>query len=568
MRKYAIPLACLAALITGAGVTIYLYQDDSLMTVFSNSVYYFLWCTVILFFISIYQYLRKKNVTARELFSQARLPAAVGLALAGIVFLAMHPEFRILSDETNLLSESLSMYREKALFNVIEADFYYNTLHPILKMTAHRPGFFAFLASLIHTVRGFHPENVFIVNYLIAAGVISVIFVFGRRIAGTGFGLSAAVITASFPLFCITASSGGFDALNLLMVLAVYYLIYRFTCTPSPELLDMLLFAYLLAAQCRYETAGLALPVLLAFSLHIRKIKEWRLSIHPPLALLLFLPVIWQKLISTHVANPGDPDDIAFKLLHIPGNILNALEFFFNPFMENYPVSEIVGLLAIIGGILLIVRLTRKSPVPGVRRAVILILIGHAVLFLAHCAYYFGDLRMPWTMRLGIIHVPLIAFGAAYALRKIAALFEYRYPAQPAVALFLVFLMFFGLSRAARNERAGSLTLYREFKRNREFLADYPAAGSLIISLRPNLYTALERGSLSFDHVRRNLPLVRKKIADHLYSTILVIQEIEYATGKSLTGQEFDGIARLETLREYESSDKLFIRISKVIAFR
>ena len=170
-------------------------------------------------------------------------------------------------------------------------------------------------------------------------------------------------------------------------------------------------------------------------------------------------------------------------------------------------------------------------------------------------------------MRLGLIHLPFLTLGAAYALRRLDIAVLRRVPAaSPVLVALVIMLSAVGLSRANDNKIANSLTGYREYRENLRFLKKYPRAGTLIISERSVLYSARKRASRTIDSVRKNLVGLHNQMAERHYRNVLLIQTREYKTGRPLPAHSMGGKLKLETLREYSLTDKHYIRISKVRA--
>ena len=75
------------------------------------------------------------------------------LALTVFIFLSVKPQFRVLSDETNLLAVSKSMLFERRADNVTMGKWYYFNFQPLLRETEKRPYMFPFFTSLVGAVR-------------------------------------------------------------------------------------------------------------------------------------------------------------------------------------------------------------------------------------------------------------------------------------------------------------------------------------------------------------------------------------------------------------------------------
>src|SRR5207249_12322059 len=117
------------------------------------------------------------------------------------------------------------------------------------------------------------------------------------------------------------------EALNLLLVMLISFQLYRFLRRPDPLELEILLLLVALGAQCRYETVVLALPVLVAAALKAKSLRagaaSWRLALVP----LVFVPVVWQRLLTTP-RNEGDGLSATFGVEYVWPHLVRAVEAF------------------------------------------------------------------------------------------------------------------------------------------------------------------------------------------------------------------------------------------------
>ena len=89
---------------------------------FLRGGYYLMALLVLLWALTL---LRSKCISSAKLFIKSyRSGLILSLVLASVVFISVRPRFRVLSDETNLLSISQSMTYEKGIENVTMGAWY------------------------------------------------------------------------------------------------------------------------------------------------------------------------------------------------------------------------------------------------------------------------------------------------------------------------------------------------------------------------------------------------------------------------------------------------------------
>lgn len=538
--------------------------------IFGYTVYYFLWVTVA------FLALTWKEISPKEFFKDVRVPLFWGVVLASVVFLAIPTDFRVLADETNLLSTSLSLYLNKSLYNILHVLPYYDSLHIVHEELAARPALYPFLISLLHTLFGFHWYFGFVVNFFVGVLLITTVVKFGREIKDTAFGVTAGILVAAFPIFAITVTSTGFDTINAAFMTLVFVQIRRFLKEPNDRTTETLILLTILAAQCRYESILLVFPVGIAFLSRIKFVVEQRHSWRFPLLPFLGLPLLWQRILNKHVANAGDNNDEAFGLKYFWDNLEGHLRYFFKPLDNPNPTAFWILIIAVTGFVAFCVihfagkkrvydqNVSTDEKVKAVCKVDVfwyaLVLLGLALSAIIHLTYYFGNPEKPWISRLAVMYVPLIAVWAAYGLSVL-----FRMSSRPAMLILpAVFLLFHYLPVSYQNEAGKSLMLAREFKKIHAFFKDKPIDAQLIISGRPGMFAALGRGAVNYHHANSKNNKLLNDYARHLYTDIWVIQHVLYDTGEPEEEEELKESFILEPVFEFQNSAEEFVRISRV----
>lgn len=440
---------------------------------------------------------------------------ALGLALTAFIFLFQDTQFRILDDETRLLATSRSLYHFHGL-QVLEQ--YLSTPGSeqlIETYPAHRPGLFAVLVSFLHFIFGYSPFHGFALNFAVSTLSLAAFYLAGLRLKNRMTGILAALFLAAFPIYQLNVTSSGFDALNMLMLFLAYAQIIKFMLDPTPKGFELMALTALLAALCRYESAAVALPVALAALYHRKTLLQAqgysnRLALIP----LLYLPVIWQKLVSNNFANPGDPAEKAFELsyTYFSENLLSLFYFFSDFLFLGFPTNQFVFVLALVG---LAVFYRRAMPVMRLRHGaafarrfrdgLLFVLLSHVLITAAQLCYQFGNILLPWVNRFAQVQLIWIPLLAALALSS--AWPKLDAPRRRLAPLLLAAVFVYGLHQTRVDASQGLIIHYRAYQDAREYMpAHFPPETTLVISGQPNTYTALGYSAIGYDTAQDKLP--------------------------------------------------------------
>ena len=538
---------------------------------FSHTTFYFLWGTLVLLAARLRTAYGGQTPSADaesdEVTTVAALPwdrrtwstyIGVMVALTAVSFLAVGTDFRVLSDESNLLSTSRSLFLNRTVVNLLQGDPYYGYWGVIESGLPTRPALFPFALSLLHTLRGFSAAHGFAVNFLVAVALGLVMLRFGEELVDRAYGLAAAVILAAFPLYQLVITSSGYDAMNLLGMMLVFWLLYGFLSRPSATRLEILVLTTILAGQCRYESVLLLLPVAVAAWHHRRLLLATTYSWSFPLLPLLLLPIAWQRLAMGLTSLQQDGRTDVFAIHHVLPNLRGALTFFYDFRETQFPRSEITMVLAALG-VVLIVReaVLRRGRGPAVMTG-LLMALGLLLVSAVQLTFYMGDISAAYQMRMGLIYLGAIGLAAAV---PIWALIRRRLLPRSTLPLLLIALFAHEVPVAARNEVGKSLLLYREFKNVNAYLAER-SMPFVVISDWPVLYAAMGYGAMSFHHVETHADKVRRSLALHLYDAYAVLTVAEGGPPKQVPPpKEF----RLETVAEWQNDASATVRLVKLL---
>lgn len=541
-------------------LTVFLFDNDILKDVFRTRTYYFIWITVCSLLYLINKKFPFSLMISSENVKKNFMPFVYGFGLTVIIFSVVEPDFRVLADETNLLNVSQAFYQLREFSHPIESDYYYDMRHFINPAIPHRPGLWPFFASILHTILGYSSHNAFILNFIISWAILTTIVFIGEILIHRFLGYIAALLLAVYPIFTLNATSGGFDPINLLFLLWVGISLTSFIKKPDGVTFEILLVLFALNAQCRYESVILLFPISIAFIWKYRPSVLKHSNVLFSLLPFLFLPILWQRILSPELVNEGDKGKVALLFSIIPEHAANAWEFFFQKGNPEFPNSPLIGILAIIGIILAVIHFFKYYAEKETFWAVGLVALGNILIAIIHFAYYLGDYRFAFIMRYSVAHLGIISLFAAY---PIYVAYEYKQWKIQSI-LFLIFIAFISLPVAAKNERGKSLFLHRDFKICRKYIESLGTNNVLVITDRPSMYTALGVGSLNFEYSNSNAQLIIHNLKRHLYRNVFVIQHIRYTDNSAV--ESLNPEYELEPVLEFQNSEVDYVRLAKVIA--
>ena len=347
------------------------------------------------------------------------------------------PEFRIFADETNLLSDSQNLYEAQKCFSTHSQLEFSNGGKIILAgVLDKRPALFPYLVSIIHSLTGYSPENVFYFNYTIGFLSLFLTYYLIQLFWGKYWGINGLIYLASYPLFIKYTYSGGFEVFNLFCSLILFIIIYEFIKYPESLKAESLLLFIPLISQSRYESI-FSLFITLPLVFYLLPIKEYsKLSYKFYMFPLFLIAPAWLRVItndpvSCQVENLNDR--FGFEWFGI--NLTKAFQFYFSQ-EENYGINYVISYLAIIGFIIFIwktfyrkkFKATESFPdnlivVPNETSSnklfwifIILFYLLQALIRFAFCG---KDLTNIIINRVGIFFLPFFVIMAIYLLIEI-----------------------------------------------------------------------------------------------------------------------------------------------------
>lgn len=507
--------------------------------------------------------------------SASRWPACL-IAGCGMLLLVHEPYgFKILMDEVMLLGTSMSMHFEKMALVPMRGHDILGAFEVLGGELDKRPLFQPFLVSLLHDFTGYRPENVFILNTGLAFVLLTLVYQTGCRISGRGAGAVAVLLMTSLPLLAQNATGGGFELLNLVMILATLLLGMRYLAKRDGSSLEAFGLAGILLAYTRYESVLYLLPVGMAvlwvWWTDRRPVLTWLVMIMPLLMLpyILHSKVFSERASSWELASqPGY--DKPFALSYIHDNIAHDLNFFFDTTGEhsNSLVLSILGFIAVPFFVLWAIKgLRNLRALPSARAAVAIFTVGLAAHTLLLLCYFWGRFDDPVIRRLSLpLNLALII-----AIVTVAAELNWRGHIWRILAGFTITGIFaYSLPTMARHDYSMDYYVGREMEWRREFIAAHPERDYLLIdnnsiiwithliSSTPVQQALLQKGNIAFN------------LRNHIFTSIYVFQRlnVEPDTGRLVVPEEDDlgPDYQLETVWERRFTPLTVSRISRVVS--
>ena len=555
---YLLPATLLTLLAVGVRDT------ATTQLLFVHTTYYFLMATVACWvgtYLHAARGMRWERVVAWLKDSWPGL--VIALVVTIVAGLAVEPALRILSDEANLVGTSKNLFASKTATFTVSGKSYYDSYWDVDVAIDRRPALFPFFVSLVHTVAGYSYKNAFVLNLLVLPAFVLVSYRLAKALGGQTFAIVASLFVVAHPITLLAARSGGFDFFAAFFALLVVKSLFDFEREPSPARLAMLWMNLAMLSGIRYETALFIVPVLLWLGA-FRMVSG---SMLRPYAFIYaatpayFLPRIWQSILRGNIPEQ-DPGTVA---LSFDNFLANAREYFL-PIIApagNYPshaaVLVALGVVGCLGWLRWLVGRVRQSDwtAPRLRFAVFVAawMLLQAIISLT---YVWGRAQYPSAARLFIAFDTFFSFGAAWIVSSCLARFGSFVPILAAWAVFA-----FHVPVASQHRMLSRLTQTRESATCWRFFERLGEKRILIVTDRPNHFTIMDYGAMSFESARRD-PVLLTAFARHLFYDVYVVQQIRLSTHQPMPGYDIWPNRKLEPLLEFQNDADVLVRISRL----
>jgi hypothetical protein len=539
--------------------------------------YWFMLLLTVLFGWSLLKVGRASLAGGIDWRNKPRWPAVLIIACGLLLLVHETYGFKILMDEVMLLGTSMSMHIEKTALVPMRGNDIQGAFQLLAGQLDKRPLFQPFLVSVLHDLTGYRPENVFVLNTALTFLLLTLSYLTGCRIGGRGAGAIAVLLLTSLPLLAQNATGGGFELLNLVMILATLLLGMRYLEQRDGDSLEAFGLAGILLAQTRYESVLFLLPVgltvLWAWWRDRRPTLTWTVVVMP----LLLLPyALHNKVFSVSASawemasQPGY--DRPFALSFIPDNIAHDLNFFFNTTGEhsNSLVLSLLGFLALPFFALWAVKtLLCLRDAPPARAGLAIFALGFAAHTLLLLCYFWGRFDDPVIRRLSL---PL---NLTLVIATVTVATEFNWHGRIwriLAALVGIGLFAHSLPAMARHDYSIDYYVGREMEWRREFMAAHPERDYLVIDNNSIMWITHQVSSTPVKQALDHKENIVFNLRNHTFTAIYVFQRflVDAGTGRLALPVEDDLGAdyQLETVWERRFTPLTVSRISRVVTVR
>jgi len=543
-------------------LTISLANTNYTQQLFVQTTYYFLLATVLCWagtYLHAARGVRGETIVA---WVKENWPGLViAFALTVVAWHAIHPALRILSDEANLVGTSKNLFASQTATFTVSGKYYYDSYWDIDVAIDQRPTLFPFLVSLIHSAWGYSYKNVFVLNLMVLPAFVLVAYRLAKALGGERFAIVASLLVVAHPTTLLSVRSGGFDFLAVFFAMLVLKSLFDYSLELSPARLAILWMNLCMLAEIRYESA-LFIPPVLALLFLFRMVSWGTLRPYAFIYALTpayLLPRLWQAVLRGSVPRQ-DPGTVAFSLQSFFDNAYEYWKPILSPF-HSYPAhSAVIIGLGVVGCLLWLRAHLRELLALDWNRLKFpaFVITWMLVQAMVVTTYAWGRAQSAPAARLFIAVDTFFSFAAAWALT--VSLRRWR----PFVAIMLAAAILpIQVTIAAQHRTLNRLTQTRENATTWRFFESLHEKRILIVTDRPNLFTIMDYGAMSFE-AARNDPVLFDALARRLFYDVYVIQQISLSTNHPLPGYDIWPTHRLETMLEFQNDANVLIRIARV----
>lgn len=488
---------------------------------------------------------------------------------AVVVFGSTSIDFKVLSDETNLLSVANMLTAFGKASNTEMWQWYYHNYHASDVSVPSRPILFPLFTSLVQHVVGIRWWAPFVVNFVSLVVLFQLVIGWAVREIPERFLPRSTTVLALLmsPVLSIASTSAGYDLVSLTVGFACFLLLFEYGKRQDSATLECLLFGLICFASVRYESI-MALPFTL-FGLVLLEGQEvtnqgaatryftgfrrvlGKVSFQTmAMAAMMIAPLMVQRYLTWgSFENPPDRQPFGFK------NAMDWAPIFFKSFFVdgNGPYPIMLHWLGVGGLALAVKRMKGVGMIPFV-------FLGFVLLLLV--SHHFGRADHPTQVRL---FLP-ISFGlsmcALYLVKDLETFVDPRY-------LLMVFavLVYHHREYAVHDPLTAQLTMTREVRHIRDFVAEETKPGDIFVYDRPGQLSAIGLSAINWTKFKDERKAYLENIRVGLYQRMVFIERVPYKPKDKAQEAEFvlerKG-HKLHPARKHELTPEEFLRISYI----
>ena len=507
------------------------FDKNEMFFIYGNYVFYFISITFFIWAYLLIDFLicnKSKLLKFIDSHKSAIFTSGIFVAL---FFFISPPEYRILADEANLLSTSKSLYEKNNVFVSIEEIELLGEKQYFSFSMDKRLVFFPYVLHLIHCIKGYSPNNVYIVNAFASFGCLFFIYFLIQRLWGKYYGYIALLLLASYPLFIRYSMSAGYDVFNLFCALFSFYIFCLFCKNNSLQYANLLIYSVALLSYTRYECSIIAIIVLFVALIILKKEelgkKCYVFCVYP----LLFIPNAWIMFFAnTNTYLQVEKGESVFSLDYLINNLSNAFYFFLELDSRQETVF-IIALMAILSVFLLLVKISKNklnfvTKIKEYKFHLFIIGVFLFIQIIIKFSYKFGDLTIDENARFGMTILPYIIFMAIFFIYNIVRI---RINYKKIIIMLLIFNMLQYWAKTQNNfTTKGNGIGYLVFKHLRSFIGENFKNKNdfIVVSDYSNYLTPLKYNSISIETLNKNFALLKGYIKENKYWNKLIVVQI------------------------------------------
>ena len=513
----------------------------------------------------------------KSFFNKHGAALIISFVLMVLGYTACSPDYRILGDEPILLGTSQSLYETKKCFLSVSSLENYGGMKTVLvSVLDKRPVLFPFMVSIVHSLFGYRPENIFFFNFVVGFLSLFLIYYIIQAMCGRFWGINGLICLASYPLFIVYTNSAGFDVFNMLCSLIFFVCLYKFIKFPDAARAEVLFIWVPLLSQSRYESIlslVLALPVILYY---LPKKEYSNLGFSFMFSPLFFIAPAWLRVLTSKSSDwQVSSGEAVFSWEWFCENIKKAVEFFCVG-EKAYGVIPLISIFALIGLILFILDVFFKKNSEFIQKSgylhagefrffwgsVILFYVLHAVV---KFSYKLSDLTDVLATRHAIVFLPLFVIMAVFFLWQCSyklSIKRYCY----AIFFVLLLLVYWPeASTASCGTSDNHISL--EFREGRKYIeTHFPNKDEyIIISDSPNFFVPFGYSSVGYNAYRKAFKNVVIDSIQKKYTSYLLVIQLLNADMTPFKGQEMLEEFEVKSVWERCLVKGYYYRISKCI---
>ena len=553
------PVAILLLLWLGFNAYL-LIHPDLMRTLLVRGSYYAMVGIFLLWILQVYNYSQHIHFSCAEFFRNNKWGIGIALGVTILVFITSPPDYRVLSDETNLLSVSQSLTYQKEIWNTLMGKWFYDSFYPLQQELPIRPIMFPFLTSILHTLFGYHRHNVFALNFILLFVFLCFVYRFFQATINHVCGCVSIILVVTQPIVVLSATSAGFDLASMVFFSFVFAIFYRCLIDKDKSTFSLLCSTSLMFINIRYESI-IIFPILIGMllvqdSIDIKLICK---NIYFYLAqFILSFPLVW--LIFLKREDYTETESSLFSLSNLWPHF-KALSFSLLSFGSISPFATILNwigfiTLAWVSFDLLKNRKRRFST----KSQSYAFFCGILVLIIINTIYllqYSGNATIPTQPRYFIVLVTVLSL-----MPLVIKLLTFSPSSKTLLIASLLGLIFY-YPVTIQNQSYEALILPRKTRYVRDFLQDLPSKSMLIVIDRPGQYTVEEYGAVDFNYVNTNFSSIEQDLKNHLYQDLIVVQDMDIQSRQPVVSNQLDVPLKLLPLSQRQMSEAEFVQISR-----